>query len=409
MKKRFSKSCGKAAAFDTANGLPETVPEGWTWCVIRDVAQVRYGKGRPKTGGAIPVIGSSGIYGSAAESLISFPTVVVGRKGNAGMVWLSETNSWPSDTTFYLDWAGEPTELHYLKHCFEKWPLSGEHAKTTLPSLQKADLEEYRFPYPPPLEQRAIAAVLRTVQRAKEACEKVIAATRVLKQSLLHHLFTYGPVRFDQADRVVLKETKVGMVPEHWRTAELGDNTRHCAFGPRFSGDLYDPVGNVATLRTTDIADDGRINYLTMPRARIDGAKFASHFLKNGDFLVTRSGTCGIASVFDGFNIPVLAGAFLIRFVLSDEVFPYFLRDYFNSLLGRRRIEKIASGAVQKNISGTSLKAFLIPLPKIVEQREIASHLSAVDAKLAAEEKRRVALDNLFRSLLHNLMTGACG
>jgi type I restriction enzyme S subunit len=32
--------------------------------------------------------------------------------------------------------------------------------------------------------------------------------------------------------------------------------------------------------------------------------------------------------------------------------------------------------------------------------------LSAIDTKLAAEEKRRAALDALFQSLLHHLMTG---
>ncbi len=46
-----------------------------------------------------------------------------------------------------------------------------------------------------------------------------------------------------------------------------------------------------------------------------------------------------------------------------------------------------------------------IPLPPLPEQQEIARILGTVDAKIAAEEKRREALAALFKSLLAELMS----
>lgn len=93
------------------------------------------------------------------------------------------------------------------------------------------NLQNLKVPVPPLPEQRAIAQVLRTVQRAKEATEKVLAATKQLKQSLLRHLFTYGPVPFDQADQVELKETEIGPMPGHWEVGPLKSISRLASGG----------------------------------------------------------------------------------------------------------------------------------------------------------------------------------
>src|SRR5918996_4977447 len=83
------------------------LPEEWPVISLGDIAHAKYGKAKPKSQGSIPVIGSGGVYGYSETPLVDFPTIIVGRKGTAGQVWLAEQPSWPSDTTFYLEWRAE--------------------------------------------------------------------------------------------------------------------------------------------------------------------------------------------------------------------------------------------------------------------------------------------------------------
>ncbi len=81
------------------------VPQGWKIVKLGDVIEFAYGKAlkaQERMPGSVPVYGSSGIVGYHAESLVRGPGVIVGRKGNVGTVYWSETNFYPIDTVFYV-------------------------------------------------------------------------------------------------------------------------------------------------------------------------------------------------------------------------------------------------------------------------------------------------------------------
>jgi type I restriction enzyme S subunit len=52
------------------------------------------------------------------------------------------------------------------------------------------------------------------------------------------------------------------------------------------------------------------------------------------------------------------------------------------------------------------LKIMPLLLPQIRIQRTIVEKLRVIDEKILSEEKRMVVLEELFKSLLHQLMTG---
>jgi type I restriction enzyme S subunit len=173
-----------------------------------------------------------------------------------------------------------------------------------------------------------------------------------------------------------------------WNETTLSQICISSAFGPRFSSDLYSIDGNIATLRTTDISQDGEINYATMPLAQIDIDNFSKHYLETDDIVITRSGTIGIVALFRNYQLPVLPGAFLIRFRLDSSVYPLFYKYYFHSPVGKGSLLATATGAVQQNLNITNLNKVTVPIPPLPTQRKIASILSAYDDLIENNLKR---------------------
>ena len=52
------------------------------------------------------------------------------------------------------------------------------------------------------------------------------------------------------------------------------------------------------------------------------------------------------------------------------------------------------------------MKEQLVPIPGLDEQEEIVELLGAIDLKIDLHRRKKVVLEQLFRTLLHDLMTG---
>ncbi|MBI4735027.1 MAG: restriction endonuclease subunit S [candidate division NC10 bacterium] len=269
---------------------------------------------------------------------------------------------------------------------------------STFPNITKPQLEELPVPgfYLP--EQAKIAEVLRTVQRAKEATEKVIAATRQLKASLMKHLFTYGPVPLHQADMVPLKDTEIGPIPDAWQVVPLGEV---CDFRggtqPPKRTFIYEPrEGYIRLLQIRDFDTDEHATYVK--------AEGKLRMAVEDDILIGRYG----ASV--GKILRGKSGAINVAIVkaLPDEL--HISKDYLYYLLQgdgfQGFVRSLGGRAAQAGFNRGELKSYQIPLPKLDEQGLVAGMLESVGRRIMADENRSRTLESMFKTLLHHLMTG---
>jgi type I restriction enzyme S subunit len=285
---------------------------------------------------------------------------------------------------------------NFLFFALRSIPLAAEKAEG-YPTLSLTEIRQRCVPLPPMCEQRAIAHVLRTVQRAKEATERVIAALKELKKSLMRHLFTYGPVPVDQADQVPLKETELGPAPEHWEVVPIGQ------------------VGRVITGRTPPTSHseywNGSIPFITpvdlqggpvrtTQRSITNEGLRKARPLPRGAVLVSCIGYIGKVGVVDS-DLAVTNQQ--INAIVPQRVDSWFLA--FALMHETALLESRGRMTTVPILHKTNFQRVPIPLPPLDEQREIARMLQAVDAKIAAEQARRAALEELFKTVLHILMT----
>lgn len=92
------------------------IPKGWEVSSLGDIIELSYGKALKediRQSGNIPVYGSNGQVGWHNEPLVNGPGIVVGRKGNPGIVTWVPKDFYPIDTTFYIVPKGTIQSMYY--------------------------------------------------------------------------------------------------------------------------------------------------------------------------------------------------------------------------------------------------------------------------------------------------------
>jgi len=282
--------------------------------------------------------------------------------------------------------------------------LSVAHKTTNLACINTTKLKAFPVLLPPLTEQKKIAGILSTLQRAIEAQERIIQTTTELKQALMQKLFSEGLRGEPQ------KETEIGLVPESWGVVELGRyfQIKH---GFAFEGEFFEPSGDHVLMTPGHFHEEGGFRDQGDKTKYFTGDIPQEYILAKNDLVVAmteqKSGLLGSAAF-----VPE-SGRYLHNQRLgliidldTKRLCKGYLFHVFNFPLLRVEVAKTSTGSKVKHTSPTKLRAVKVPIPHTLEeQEEIASALSATQQKIRIATSREKELRDLFRTLLHQLMT----
>jgi type I restriction enzyme S subunit len=163
--------------------------------------------------GPIPVVSSSGISSTHAESRAEGPGVVIGRKGSLGTTFFLHGPFWPHDTTLWVkDFKGNDPFFCYL--LLKGLRLSELDAGSSNPTLNRNHVHMLEVATPGVVLQRRIAAVLFAFDQLIEINERRIALLEDLARSLYREWFVH--FRFPGHEDVEFVDSELGPIPEGW-------------------------------------------------------------------------------------------------------------------------------------------------------------------------------------------------
>lgn len=234
---------------------------------------------------------------------------------------------------------------------------------------------------PPLPEQRVIANVLGAIDDQIRTTAQMIAKLRFAKQGQLEDFFSDLPATDNQplSDLV---------------TADI-------CYGIVQSGPFVRDGVPVLTIR--DLLGDFTSGiHRTSPAIE---RQYTRSRTQAGDVLISIKGTIGrVAIVPQHFSGNISRDMARIR--LSRKILPEFIRQYFLSEIGRRRLDLAVVGTTRAEVSIHVLKKLRVPVMSHGRQEDVVDSLEAFDSRILSLELKLSKLHSLKRGLAADLLTG---
>lgn len=292
-----------------------------------------------------------------------------------------------------------PRYLGYFLSQIDYAALQDRHIKGN--TLNREKINRIEIFVPPFEEQSSIADTLDLVRRAIGNQDNTLIVACNLKRATTRKLFTHGLRDESQ------KETEIGTLPENWRPAPF-DALFDIVQGFSLKRNLSENGQGVPFLRTSNVYW-GRLELNTMSHMVIDPGSIGDRDLQEGDLLVCEGGEIGRAAVWEGSGANTTFQNHLHRLRPLDpgRIVPKFAMFWLEEgFLHRGVYEGAGNRTTIPNLSRARLGDLSMPVPNLDEQCEIVTILDAIDRKIDLHRRKRAVLDDLFKALLHKLMTG---
>jgi type I restriction enzyme S subunit len=241
-------------------------------------------------------------------------------------------------------------------------------------NINATKLRDFEIVLPPKPEQEKIATAMWKVQRAVEVEEKLIATAREFKQSAMRQLFRCGLRGKPET------ETDIGPVPQNWRVDRL--------------------IELAQFQRGFDITKKSQ-SHGKVPVVSSGGVKSWHNeaAAKGPGVIIGRKGSIGLVHYVEQDYWPHDTTLWCTDFRGNFPLFVY----YRLQVLDLKRLD---SGAANPALNRNFLHEEIVSWPEIDEQLEIAAVLRTIDRKICVHERKQATLQELFKTLLHQLMTG---
>jgi len=171
--------------------------KSWQEKKLGDVLTLEYGKplspAERKSDGKYAVYGANGIKDRSDIFYCDKPSIIVGRKGSAGEITLTEDKFWPLDVTYFVRFDEARCDLQFLYHLLSLQELP-KLARGVKPGINRIEVYAKMVRIPPLCEQQRIVAILdeafAALTTATANAEKNLKNTSELFDSFLNSLFT---------------------------------------------------------------------------------------------------------------------------------------------------------------------------------------------------------------------------
>ena len=381
------------------------LPDSWGSGRLDEVCdQMKQGKILPQKEiheiGRHPVLGANGCIGYCDSYFLEEERVLITCRGSTcGTINRSPEKSFVTNNAMIL-FEKDCLNKDFLFFALQEFSTKGLKTGSGQPQLTKGILNSHVLPLPPLPEQKKIAHILSTVQRAIEAQERIIQTTTELKKTLMHKLFTEGTRGEPQ------KQTEIGPVPESWEVMPLGAIAK---------------IGNGSTPKRSNV---GYWEYGNIPW--LNSTKIHELFVAEADQFVTPLAVkeCHLPRVAPNSLLIAITGqgktlgnSAIVRFETcinqhlayaqfhSEKIIPDFVLWFMQTRYDFLRSIAQAGGSTKGALTCGYLKTHLIPIPEKNEQNEIVNIFGQLENKQKVITRKRAFLQDLFRTLLHKLMT----